>query len=107
VTWTVALIPEAEDELLATPADIQAHFLHIRRLLIEFGPHQVGMPHIKHLDGKLWEMRMKGRDGIARAVYVTQTGQRVTVLHVFTKKTQKTPRQAIATAQARLKRLEP
>jgi phage-related protein len=107
VTWTVALIPEAEDELLATPADIQAHFLHIRRLLIEFGPHQVGMPHIKHLDGKLWEMRMKGRDGIARAVYVTQTGQRVTVLHVFTKKTQKTPRQAIATAQARLQRLEP
>lgn len=105
--WTVALIPEAEDELLATPADIQAHFLHIRRLLIEFGPHQVGMPHIKHLDGKLWEMRMKGRDGIARAVYVTQTGQRVTVLHVFTKKTQKTPRQAIATAQARLQRLEP
>jgi phage-related protein len=107
VTWTVALIPEAEDELLATPADIQAHLLHIRRLLIEFGPHQVGMPNIKHLDGKLWEMRMKGRDGIARAVYVTQTGQRVTVLHVFTKKTQKTPRQAIATAQARLQRLEP
>ncbi|MDA3877933.1 MAG: type II toxin-antitoxin system RelE/ParE family toxin [Halothiobacillus sp.] len=105
--WTVALIPEAEDELLATPADIQAHLLHIRRLLIEFGPHQVGMPNIKHLDGKLWEMRMKGRDGIARAVYVTQTGQRVTVLHVFTKKTQKTPRQAIATAQARLQRLEP
>lgn len=107
MTWTVTLIPEAESELLATPADIQAHFIRIRRLLIEFGPHQVGMPHIRHLDGKLWEMRMKGRDGIARAIYITQTGQRLTVLHVFTKKTQKTPRRAITTAQARLKRLEP
>ncbi len=35
-------------------ADIHAHFLHIRRLL-----------NIKHLDGKLWEMRMKGCDASA------------------------------------------
>ncbi len=31
-------------------------------------------PHVKHLGGKLWEMRMKGKDGIARAIYVTATG---------------------------------
>ncbi|HAY10419.1 MAG TPA: hypothetical protein DCY18_10875 [Thauera sp.] len=48
---------------------------------------------------------MTGRDGIARAVYVARTGQRLTVLHVFTKKTQKTPRKAIETAQARLRSL--
>lgn len=24
------------------------------------------MPHIRPLEGKLWEMRMKGKDGIAR-----------------------------------------
>lgn len=85
------------------PADIQAHFLHIRRLIIEFGAHQVGMPHIKHLEGKLWEMRMKGRDGIARAIYITQTGSRVTVLHVFTKKTQRTPAKALVMARTRIK----
>ncbi len=46
---------------------------------------------------------MTGRDGIARAIYVTQTGQRLTVLHIFVKKTQKTPRRAIETARARMK----
>lgn len=65
----------------------------------------LNMPHIRPLEGKLWEMRMTGRDGIARAVYVARTGQRLTVLHVFTKKTQKTPRKAIETAQARLRSL--
>ena len=34
---------------------------------------------------------MKGRDGIARAVYVTATGARVVVVRVFGKKTQRTP----------------
>jgi len=103
--WTVTVIPEAEAELLALPADMQARFLHIAELLESFGPQKVGMPHIRPLEGKLWEMRMTGRDGIARAVYVARTGQRLTVLHVFTKKTQKTPRKAIETAQARLRSL--
>jgi len=48
---------------------------------------------------------MKGRDGIARAVYVARTGQRLIVLHVFAKKTQKTPRAVLETAGARLERL--
>jgi phage-related protein len=67
--WTIHVLPEAEAEMMAMPADIRARFLHVSELLHTFGPHQVGMPHIRHLDGKLWEMRMKGRDGIARAVY--------------------------------------
>ena len=101
--WTVTLIPEAEAELLAMPADIQARFLHIAELLETFGPHQVGMPHVRPLEGKLWEMRMTGRDGISRAIYVARTGQRLAVLHVFIKKTQKTPRKAMETAHARLR----
>ena len=38
---------------------------------------------------------MKGRDGIARAIYVTAQGERVIVLHAFVKKTQKTPQRAL------------
>ena len=34
---------------------------------------------------------MKGKDGIARAIYVTASGERMVVVHAFTKKTQKTP----------------
>lgn len=103
--WTMEVAPEAEAELLAMPADIQARFLHIGELLSAFGPNKVGMPHVRPLEGKLWEMRMTGRDGIARAVYVARSGQRLTVLHVFIKKTQKTPRKAIEVAQARLRSL--
>lgn len=46
---------------------------------------------------------MKGRDGIARAAYVTATGRRVVVVHVFVKKTQKTPRREIEMALKRAK----
>jgi phage-related protein len=105
MAWTVDLDPAAEAELLAMPPDMRARFLHVAELLEAFGPRQVGMPHVRHLEGKLWEMRLTGRDGIARAVYVARTGQRLTVLHVFIKKTQKTLRKALETARNRLRRL--
>lgn len=44
---------------------------------------------MKHLEGPLWEMRLKGKDGIARAAYVTAVGRRVVVVHMFAKKAQK------------------
>ncbi len=46
---------------------------------------------------------MKGKDGIARAVYVTASGERLVVVHAFTKKTQKTPARALEVARARAK----
>jgi len=47
---------------------------------------------VKPLEGKLWEMRLRGRDGIARALYFAKAGRRLCVVRVFVKKTQKTPR---------------
>ena len=101
-TWTVTLHPQAEPELKALPADMQARFLHIAELLQDFGPQRVGLPHIRPLENKMWEMRMQGRDGIARAVYAAIQGRRLLVLHVFVKKTQTTPRSALQTARKRL-----
>ena len=101
--WTVRVHALAEAELKALPADMQARFLRIAELLESFGPQKVGMPHVRPLERKLWEMRMHGKDGIARAVYAAVQGRSLLVLHVFVKKTQATPRSAIETA---LKRLE-
>ena len=101
-TWTVQIHPDAEPELLALPADMQARFLRIAELLESFGPQHVGMPHVRPIEGKLWEMRMQGRDGIARAVYAAMQGRTLLVLHVFVKKTQTTPRAAIDAARKRL-----
>jgi len=46
---------------------------------------------------------MTGRDGIARAIYVTASGRRIVIVRAFRKKTQKTPRSEIELA---LKRAE-
>jgi phage-related protein len=75
-------------------------------LIQSHGLERVTEPYVKHLEGPLWEMRMKGRSGIARAVYVTAVGKRVVIVHVFEKKTQKTPRREIITALKRAKEVQ-
>jgi phage-related protein len=60
---------------------------------------------LKHVEGKLWEVRAKSAEGIARGLYVTATGCRVVVLHVFEKKSQKTPHSALRLARERMKRV--
>jgi phage-related protein len=92
-----------EKELDALAQDVRQRFLRIAELIEQHGPAAVHEPYVKHLDGKLWEMRMKGRDGIARAIYVTAKGERVVVLHAFVKKTQKTPQRALDIARERAK----
>lgn len=59
-------------------------------------------PHVKHLEGKLWELRAKAPDGASRGIYVTLSGRRVVILHVFAKKSRKTPLAALALARKRL-----
>ena len=104
VAWTIKFFNEiARDELEAMPEDIRARFERIVDLIKSKGLAQVHEPYIKHLEGKLWEMRMKGRDGIARSIFVTASGQRVVILHTFMKKTQQTPKGALRIAQARAK----
>jgi phage-related protein len=49
---------------------------------------------------------MKGRDGIARAIYVTAAGERIVVVHAFDKKSQKTPTRALEVARERAKQVK-
>jgi phage-related protein len=71
----------------------------------QVGLESLSEPHVKHLEGKLWELRLTGRDGIARALYVTAIGRRVIVVRAFLKKTQKTPRSEIELALRRAKEI--
>lgn len=105
-TWAVIFTPEAEQEFKALPADIQAHGLRVIELLQTHGPQQVREPYVKPVEGKLWEMRLKGRAGIARALYFAQVGRRLCVVRVFVKKTQKTPRAEIELALRRIAEVE-
>jgi phage-related protein len=102
VTWSFVFVnAEAQAELDALPADTRASFERITRLVQAVGLERVHEPYIKHIEGRIWEMRLRGRDGIARALYVTATGRRVVILRTFTKKTQKTPRREIEMARKR------
>jgi phage-related protein len=77
---------------------MRGRFIRVSQLIEEFGPFKVGMPHIRSLADKLWEIRVSGRAGIGREIYVIATGKRVVVVHVFIKKTKKTPTTALQTA---------
>jgi phage-related protein len=102
--WTVDTLNEVVDaELESLPDDVFARFLRIVNLIESQGLEHLREPHVKPLEGKLWEMRMKGRDGIARAIYVTAQGRRVVVVRAFVKKTQKTPRRELILARERAK----
>jgi phage-related protein len=48
---------------------------------------------------------LSGRDGIARALYVTAFGRRIVAVRAFRKKTQKTPRSEIELALLRAKEI--
>src|SRR5262245_3679680 len=104
--WTVVFLDDdVRLSLHELPEDIKARFERIVHLIEVHGLELIREPYVKHLEGPVWEMRMKGKDGIARAAYVTATGRRVVVLHVFQKKTQKTPRREIEIALRRAKEI--
>jgi phage-related protein len=101
----VVLDERLEKWLSDIPADIKARIINITDLLIEHGPQNVREPYVKHIQGKLFEIRARGRDGIARVFYFTLSGQKIVLLHGFIKKTQKTPKKDIDTALARMKEI--
>ncbi len=106
--WAIEVLNQTvEAELLALPKDMQARFLRISELLEGFGPQHVGMPHVRALGDKLWEMRLMGSTGIGRAIYTAASGRRLIVLHAFVKKTQKTPQRAIEAARRRTREIKP
>ena len=105
--WTVQFFDaEVQSALAALPRDVRASFERIVLLIQSFGLERVREPYLKHLEGPVWEMRLKGRAGIARAAYVVATGRRVVVVHIFVKTSQKTPRRDIEAALRRAKEVK-
>jgi phage-related protein len=107
VPWRVEILNDTvAAEIAALPADMQAQFLRLAERIGQAGLESLSEPHVIHLEGKLWELRLTGRDGIARALYVTAIGRRVVVVRAFVKKTQKTPRAEIDFALRRAKEIK-
>ena len=101
--WSVGYHDAAADELADQPADIRAKLDYVVDLVRTFGLQRLPAKYTRHLQDLIWEFPLKGKDGIARALYVTAHGQRIIVVRVFTKKTQKTPGREIKLALKRAK----
>jgi phage-related protein len=106
MNWTVEYLNDTvRQEVNALPVDMQAGLSRISELIEANGLERVGMPYVRHLQDKLWEMRARGRDGIARSIYVAVTGRRVVILRAFIKKTSVAPRSEIELALQRAKEI--
>lgn len=84
-------------------ADMRARLVRLSQLIEQHGLQHLPRESFSHLEDKLWELRIRGQAGIARAIYVAASGQRVVILRAFVKKTQKTPRQELQLARQRAK----
>lgn len=101
--WVVETADGVDAEIESLPVGLSARLVRLLELIEDVGLDELPATHVKHLDGELWELRVKAPEGIARGIYVTATSRRVVVLHVFAKKSRKTPARALATAKRRMR----
>lgn len=90
--WQVGFIAEyVYEEFMVLPEEVRANALRIVDLIEEYGLEEIGMPYVRHLRGKLWEIRAKGGKLAGRSIYVTVAGRKIVILRSFIKKTRETP----------------
>ena len=89
-------------EMLAMPAGFVARYFRYADRMEQFGP-DLGMPHTRAMGQGLYELRIKAAEGIARVFFCATAGRRIVVLHLFTKKSEKTPPRELRVAMRRMK----
>ena len=96
---------DVQGEILALPDTLAARYIVLARRMEALGPN-LGEPHTKPFGHGLFELRLKGPEGIARVFYCTVVGKRIFMLHCFVKKTQKTPQADLTLATTRMKEVK-
>jgi len=101
MSWTIDYYSEdVRLEIDALPVGIRASYARLTELLEEFGL-ELRMPHSRAMGGGLFELRPRGREGIARVFYCTKVGRKIIILHSFIKKTNETPKRELDIARRR------
>ena len=104
--YTIAYYSESvQKEILALPDTLAARYIVLTRRMVALGPN-LGEPHTKAFGEGLFELRLKGAEGIARVFFCTLVGKRVVMLHSFIKKSDKTPPRERAIAESRMKEVK-
>ena len=106
VDYTIAYYSDSvQEDILGLPDTLAARYIVLTRRMVALGPN-LGEPHTKAFGDGLFELRLKGSEGIARVFFCTLAGKRIVMLHSFIKKTDKTPAGERRIAESRLKEIK-
>jgi phage-related protein len=94
-----------QEQILKLPDTLAARYVVLTRRMQAIGPN-LGEPHTKAMGDGLFELRLKGAEGIARVFYCTLIGKRIVMLHGFVKKSDRTPLRELDVARSRLKEIK-
>ena len=104
--YTIVYYSESvQEQILDLPDTLAARYVVLTRRMVAIGPN-LGEPHTKAFGDGLFELRLKGAEGIARVFFCTQIGKRIVVLHSFIKKSDRTPQRELDVAVTRLKEIK-
>lgn len=104
--YTIAYYSESvQAQILDLPDTLAARYIVLTRRMVAIGPN-LGEPHTKAFGDGLFELRLKGAEGIARVFFCTQIGKRIVILHSFIKKSDRTPQRELDVAHTRLKEIK-
>jgi phage-related protein len=106
VEYSISYYSESvQNDILSLPDTLAARYIVLTRRMVVLGPN-LGEPHTKAFGGGLFELRLKGAEGIARVFFCTLIGKRIVMLHSFIKKTDKTPLRERQIAELRMKEVK-
>ena len=89
--WTIDYYCEnVRLEIAAMPVGIRAAYVRLTEMLEEFGL-DLRMPHSRALGGGLFELRPRGKEGIARVFSCTMVGRRIVYSIPLSRKPRKHP----------------
>ncbi|EFI32729.1 protein of unknown function DUF891 [Desulfonatronospira thiodismutans ASO3-1] len=101
--WTVEFLNDSvEAEFDNLPPQVRAKAVQISKLIVEFGPAGLGMPYIRHVQDKIWEIRASH----GRCLYISATGRKVVILRCFVKKSNKLPKKELKIAFERAREID-
>ena len=104
--YTIAYFSkDVQEQLLGLPDTLAARYIVLTRRMVALGPN-LGEPHTKAFGDGLFELRLKGAEGIARVFFCTLIGKRIVMLHSFIKKSDRTPQRELETAETRMKEIK-
>jgi phage-related protein len=96
---------KVQEQIIELPDTLAARYIVLTRRMLAIGPN-LGEPHTKPMGSGLFELRLKGAEGIARVFFCMLIGKRIVMLHSFIKKTDRTPKRELEIAQDRMKEIK-